>query len=69
MGLQRKVTPFASRVLEQRRAQALEDGKAIDKLDSEELHQLRIDCKKLRGTRRNSLPRFTQSGWRTLPSI
>lgn len=47
-GLQRKVTPFASRVLEQHRAQVLEDGKAVDKLDSDELHQLRIDCKKLR---------------------
>ena len=47
-GLQRKVTPFASRVLEQHRAQVLEDGKEIDKLDSEGLHQLRIDCKKLR---------------------
>lgn len=46
--LQRRVTPFATRVLEQHRAQVLEDGKQIDRMDSEALHRLRIDCKKLR---------------------
>lgn len=47
-GLERKVTPFASRVLEQHRMQVLEHGNKIDELNSEKLHQLRIDCKKLR---------------------
>ncbi len=42
------VTPFSAQVLERNRAQVLEDGKDIDKLDAEALHQLRIDCKKLR---------------------
>jgi len=42
------VTPFAEQGLTQHRARVLEDGKDIDKLDAEALHQLRIDCKKLR---------------------
>ena len=42
------VTPFSAQVLERNRAQVLEDGKDIEKLDAEALHQLRIDCKKLR---------------------
>ena len=42
------VTPFAAQVLTHHRAQVLEDGKNIHKLDAEALHQLRIDCKKLR---------------------
>jgi len=43
-----RVTPFAAQVLEQHRVQVLDHGKRIDKLNAEALHQLRIDCKKLR---------------------
>jgi CHAD domain-containing protein len=43
-----KVTPFAARVLEEHRARILQNAKNIKKLDSDALHQLRIDCKKLR---------------------
>lgn len=59
-GLQRKVTPFASQVLEQHRAQVLEHGKEIDKLDSEALHQLRIVCKKLRYATEFFAPLYAQ---------
>ena len=47
-GLRRKVSPFASRVLEQHRDKVLEHGKKIDSLSGDDLHRLRIDCKKLR---------------------
>jgi CHAD domain-containing protein len=43
-----RVGPFAAGVLESHRAQILEHGKGIQNLDNEALHQLRIDCKKLR---------------------
>lgn len=46
--LKGRITPFAAQVLEQHRAQVLEDGKDIRRLDADALHQLRIDCKKLR---------------------
>ncbi len=46
--LEERITPFASRVLAQHRDQVLRDGGEIHRLDSEALHQLRIDCKKLR---------------------
>ncbi len=42
------VPPFAAQVLEQHRDQVLQHGKDIRRLDAEGLHQLRIDCKKLR---------------------
>ncbi len=47
-GLEESITPYASRVLEAHRARILEDGNNIEELDSDALHQLRIDCKKLR---------------------
>ena len=46
--LKRKIRPFAAEVLEQHRSRVLKDGQDIRALDSETLHQLRIDCKKLR---------------------
>jgi CHAD domain-containing protein len=46
--LQKNITPFASAVLEKHRSKILEYGKDIEQLDSEMLHQLRIECKKLR---------------------
>ena len=42
------VIPFASEVLERQQTRVLDDGSEIESLDSEALHQLRIDCKKLR---------------------
>lgn len=47
-GLEESITPYASRVLEAHRTRILEDGSNIEELDSDALHQLRIDCKKLR---------------------
>jgi CHAD domain-containing protein len=46
--LRRKITPFARRVLEEHQGNVLGAGKEIEKLDSEALHRLRIECKKLR---------------------
>jgi CHAD domain-containing protein len=46
--LRRKITPFACRVLEEHQGNVLGAGKEIEKLDSEALHRLRIECKKLR---------------------
>lgn len=46
-GLDAKVTPFAAQVMEQHRTRIIEDAK-INELDDDALHQLRIDCKKLR---------------------
>ena len=46
--VERKVTPFASDVLESHRIKVLQNGKHIQRLDSEALHDLRIECKKLR---------------------
>jgi len=46
--LKDSVIPFASKVLDRQRALVLDDGKDIESLDSKALHQLRIDCKKLR---------------------
>lgn len=46
--LRRRITPFACRVLEEHLGNVLEAGKEIDKIDSEALHRLRIECKKLR---------------------
>jgi CHAD domain-containing protein len=46
--LEGRIRPFAAQVLEQHRIQVLKDGRNICKLDSDALHQLRIDCKKLR---------------------
>jgi len=46
--LEGNVVPFASEVLESQRNHVLDDGRDIETLDSEALHQLRIDCKKLR---------------------
>ena len=46
--LRRKITPFACRVLEEHQGDVLEAGKEIENLDSEALHRLRIECKKLR---------------------
>jgi CHAD domain-containing protein len=46
--LDANVIPFASEVLEQERTRVLDNGKDIESLDSAALHQLRIDCKKLR---------------------
>jgi CHAD domain-containing protein len=42
------VIPFASNVLDRQRARVLEAGRDIETLENEALHQLRIDCKKLR---------------------
>ena len=46
--VERKVTPFASRVLEAHRTKVLKNGRDIQQLNSEALHDLRIECKKLR---------------------
>jgi CHAD domain-containing protein len=46
--LDAKVTPFAAQVLEQHRVRILKNTRNINKLDADALHQLRIDCKKLR---------------------
>lgn len=46
--LRRKITPFACRGLEEHQGDVLEAGKEIEKMDSEALHRLRIECKKLR---------------------
>ena len=46
--LRRKITPFACQVLEEHQSDILDAGKEIDKMDSEALHRLRIECKKLR---------------------
>jgi len=43
-----EITPFACRVLEEHQGDVLGAGKEIEKLDSEALHRLRIECKKLR---------------------
>lgn len=42
------ITPFAARVLEEHQGNVIGAGKEIEKLDSEALHRLRIECKKLR---------------------
>lgn len=46
--LEGNVMPFAGEVLDSQRTRVLNDGGDIRHLDSEALHQLRIDCKKLR---------------------
>ncbi|MEN8130315.1 MAG: CHAD domain-containing protein [Pseudomonadota bacterium] len=46
--LKHDIKTFAAEVLEQHRSRVLKDGQDIRILDSEALHQLRIDCKKLR---------------------
>lgn len=46
--LQRKITPFAGQVLDTHFSGVHEAGKEIEKMDSEALHRLRIECKKLR---------------------
>jgi CHAD domain-containing protein len=46
--LRRRITPFACQVLEKHQGDVLVAGKEIKKLDSEALHRLRIECKKLR---------------------
>lgn len=46
--LESNIIPFASEVLDCQRTRVLEDGRDIESLDNEALHQLRIDCKKLR---------------------
>ena len=46
--LEGNVVPFASEVLDRQRTHVLDDGRDIESLESEALHQLRIDCKKLR---------------------
>ncbi len=42
------ITPFAAWVLEEHRSRVLKAGEKIRKMDDETLHDLRIDCKKLR---------------------
>ncbi|ABK43045.1 CHAD domain containing protein [Magnetococcus marinus MC-1] len=42
------IAKFASKVLEKQMARVMSDGEEISRLSAEELHQLRIDCKKLR---------------------
>ena len=46
--LQESITPFSARVLEAQRSTILAYGIEIEHLGSETLHQLRIECKKLR---------------------
>lgn len=46
--LKHNIKAYAAEVLEQHRNRVLKDGQDIRVLDSEALHQLRIDCKKLR---------------------
>ena len=46
--LQENITPFSARVLESHRSAILAYGTEIEHLDSETLHRLRIECKKLR---------------------
>ncbi|MEA3276429.1 MAG: CHAD domain-containing protein [Pseudomonadota bacterium] len=46
--LEGNVIPFASEVLDRQRTRVLDDGRDIESLESEALHRLRIDCKKLR---------------------
>lgn len=46
--LERDITPFAADALDRQRIRVLDDGRDIKSLESEALHQLRIDCKKLR---------------------
>lgn len=46
--LKHNIKAYAADVLEQHRNRVLKDGQDIRELDSEALHQLRIDCKKLR---------------------
>lgn len=46
--LRHKITPFACQVLEAHQNNVLDAGKELDKMDSEALHKLRIECKKLR---------------------
>jgi len=46
--LQENITPFSTRVLENHRSTILAYGKEIEHLDSDTLHRLRIECKKLR---------------------
>ncbi len=48
--LEGNITPFSSEVLDRQRIHVVEDGRNIESLESESLHQLRIDCKKLRYT-------------------
>ena len=46
--LRENITPFSARVLENHRSAILAYGTEIEHLDSETLHRLRIECKKLR---------------------
>ncbi len=46
--LEENVVSFASDVLDHQQNRILDDGRGIEGQDSEALHQLRIDCKKLR---------------------
>lgn len=46
--LEGNIIPFASEVMDRQRTRVLDDGRDIESLESETLHQLRIDCKKLR---------------------
>ncbi|MEG3641222.1 CHAD domain-containing protein [Magnetococcus sp. PR-3] len=46
--LDKPILKFAGKVLEKHMARVMGDGEEIDRLPSEELHQLRIDGKKLR---------------------
>jgi len=62
-----KIPPFAAWVLEGHRAEVLKAGAKIQKMDDETLHELRIDCKKLRYASEflaplyaDAMPRFTR---------
>nr|CRH08162.1 Protein of unknown function. putative CHAD domain containing protein [Candidatus Magnetococcus massalia] len=56
------ITPFAIKVLEKRMSRVMGDGEEIDRLSTEELHQLRIDCKKLRYATEFFAPLFEEKG-------
>ncbi|MBF0369854.1 MAG: CHAD domain-containing protein [Magnetococcales bacterium] len=60
--LDKGVTKYAVKVLNKRFTQVLTAGEAMDKMGDEELHQLRIDCKKLRYATEFFTPLFNKDG-------
>lgn len=57
--LEGNVVPFARKILDRQERRVLEAGAHVDKQNAEEMHRLRIECKKLRYAAEFFLPLFT----------
>ena len=58
--LGRKIRVYAIKVLDKRVSKVMQTGEHIDQMSEEELHQLRIECKKLRYATEFFIPIFAQ---------